>query len=503
MLQSAGSLFFGLALAAAFAIPSETFARDSLEKRLEDFRRNPRQLLESIPEKTRVGHRRRIPIFTKAQIASRDFIIAKNKQRTVLRGRSAIKSNDKPEDLVDDPDNLITTLEEMEKQNLTKAETPQQPWSDSYWPLFNGQIAFRYADPGFPVKSEDWKVKNDYMLGEGARVTNVDLLSPAEKYDLLVGDAGKSLMHEALSEGEQYYRASGKVEAWMGICNGWAPAAYMVERPANAVTVMAADGKTKITFNPADIKALNSLLWAMNSPQVRFIGGRCDQKHPKTDPNGRIKDQDCFDTNPGTWHQAIVNQIGVSKRSFTMDVAFDYEVWNQPLKGYSYTYFNPATLKPVKNLKDAVVDIRDVTNDKFANYRSKRSQYLVGISMNVSYVVETDPTDIKSNGPSDDELENVTYEYDLELDGNMNIIGGEWYENAHPDFLWTPGPNEKARTAADEILDSNGSARKRWDGSNPIPREWSEVAPRASESGTPVATIVEALVELSRRGQGR
>ena len=42
----------------------------------------------------------------------------------------------------------------------------------------------------------------------------------------------------------------------MGICHGWAPAAFMVQRPTKMVEVLAADGKTKIKFYPSDIKAL-------------------------------------------------------------------------------------------------------------------------------------------------------------------------------------------------------------------------------------------------------
>ena len=39
--------------------------------------------------------------------------------------------------------------------------------------------------------------------------------------------------------------------------------------------------------------------------------------------------------------------------------------------------------------------------------------------------------------PHEDKLKVVTYWYDLELDEDNNIVGGEWYTNRHPDFLWT------------------------------------------------------------------
>ena len=100
--------------------------------------------------------------------------------------------------------------------------------------------------------------------------------------------------------------------------------------PAKTVVVKNKDG-LEIPFYPSDIKGLGSLNFAKKRYPTRFIGGRCNTKGPQEDSNGRIIDQKCFDTNPGTWHQAVVNQIAISKRSFIMDATYDYEVWNQPV----------------------------------------------------------------------------------------------------------------------------------------------------------------------------
>src|SRR5262249_19903522 len=142
--------------------------------------------------------------------------------------------------------------------------------------------------------------------------------------------------------GEIFYKSLGKVEEWMGICDGWAAASYMLDRPTNAVKTVAVDG-TSLTFYPSDIKALASQLWAHPAPSrgYRSAGGRCYKKNPATDEYGRIVDQDCFDTNPGTLHLAVVNQIGVKERSFVFDATYDYEVWNQPMYAYFARYFNP------------------------------------------------------------------------------------------------------------------------------------------------------------------
>lgn len=480
-----------------FGVNASAADEAALLKRLQNFKQNPAQAMQQIPPKTTKGKGKPVAIFSKAQIAGRSFVAAKNKHRDALTGRSAFKSNDAPEKLVDFPEEMVTSIQAMDKK-LMKGEVKTQPWSDYYWALYNGQLAFRYADTKFPADSEDWKLKSDFLLSDNAGSAAVDNLSPAEKYDLLVGDTRKSLTHAALGEGGSYYRSAKKVETWMGICHGWAPAAYMLDRANKAVKVMAADGKTMITFFPADIKALGSLLWATNSPDTKFIGGRCNDKDPEKDKNGRVKDQDCFDTNPGAWHLAIVNQVGAKKRSFVIDATYDYEVWNQPVHSYEYTYFNPQSMEPRKTLKAAMVDIKEFKDDKFDKYRSARTKYVVGVSMNMKYVVETTPTQAKTDLPENDALTEVAYEYDLELDEDMNVIGGEWYTNLHPDFLWTPHPDGRAETAADEILDGNGASKKKWDGKSALPREWAEVAPRASEAGSPLATIVEALIKLSR-----
>jgi hypothetical protein len=85
----------------------------------------------------------------------------------------------------------------------------------------------------------------------------------------------------------------------------------------------------------------------------------------------------------------------------------------------------------------------------------------------------------------------VDYFYDLELDGSGKIIGGEWYLNKHPDFLWTPAPGLHATTPADAF------ATGTWDAGQPVPESWRSAAVRASADGLPLARIVERLIALA------
>jgi hypothetical protein len=289
-------------------------------------------------------------------------------------------------------------------------------------------------------------------------------------------------------------QTAGKVESWMGICDGWAAASYMLPRPTRSVTVLAANGGPKITFYPDDIKALASLLWASASTVSRFIGRRCTEKKPPTDANGRVLSADAFDTNPGTWHMAVVNQLGVAGRSLVMDATYDYEVWNQPVVGYEYRYFNPQAMRLAPTLKDATVTRSAYTRDRFEQYRSRDAASYVGIVMQVSYMVETEPKHRSSDGPSSDDANTVTYQYDLELDAADKIIGGEWFTGkAHPDFLWTPPPGARA-ISPDEAM-----ATGAWDAGQPLPDSWSRAGMSAAGGGMPLARIVDALIQFANQ----
>ncbi len=417
----------------------------------------------------------------------------------ILPGRAPYELSDRAERLVDRM--VHTDLASMEAAGLRESTLAESPWSDDYWGIYRGILGCRYADPRFPGSS-DWSENHAYVRDRPAPAIAatgdadaIDRLSPSEKYDLLIGDDAGTLTTKMWDEGRAYYERDGKVETWMGICHGWAAAAYMLPRPRSAVTVLAADGRTHVRFYPADIKALASLLWANTDTVSRFVGGRCNDKEPQRDEVGRVVSARCFDTNPGTWHMAVVNQIGACKRSFVLDATFDYEVWNQPVRGYSYRYFNPQLFRYVSTLEAATVPYGDFRRDWFRRYRSPAVASIVGIAMTLDYVVETTPSHATSDDQSRDEVNRVRYVYDLELDAQNKIIGGEWYTNRHPDFLWTPPPDGRARTAADAYATGD------WPEGQALPDTWRRAALRASEGyggAAPLARIVERLIELAR-----
>lgn len=413
-----------------------------------------------------------------------------------IPGKAPIEAGDRPENLVDNV--RFVDLGAMDKAGLRKAALAErgQPWSDDYWAIYLGCLGKRYADPEFPG-SEDWNENRDYVVRRPAHkiwtgsAAAIDLLSPSEKYDFLVGDDAGTLTGAMWAEGASYYRACGEVERWMGICHGWAPASYMLPRPSRPVTVRAPTG-SEVTFYPADIKALASLLWASANTVTRFIGGRCNDKNPATDEIGRVISAKAFDTNPGTWHLVVVNQIGGAGRSLVMDATYDYEVWNQPVAGYQYRYFNPQTMKLAATLRDATVTRAQYTRDRFKKYRSRDAASYAGIIMQVRYMVETDPEQRDSDAPANDAVNTAIYKYDLELDGEGRILGGEWFTGkCHPDFLWTPPADARAISPAEP------HATGTWEAGQALPQSWRKAGVSAASRGMPLAKIVEALIRLS------
>lgn len=186
--------------------------------------------------------------FTREQVEAGQFVAARDAFRKDIldmqaasAARAPFEANDRAENLVDDF--AYPSLSAMDRNHLTSAELPVSPWSDDYWALYLGVLGWRYADPAFPAAA-DWKANYDYVAAHSpARILAsgdagaIDRLSPAEKYDVLVGDDSFTLTRQMWNEGRTYYDRYGRVESWMGICHGWAPAAYMLDRPRSAFRV--------------------------------------------------------------------------------------------------------------------------------------------------------------------------------------------------------------------------------------------------------------------------
>ncbi|MGZ3773638.1 MAG: hypothetical protein ACXVCY_06550 [Pseudobdellovibrionaceae bacterium] len=454
----------------------------------------------TIPTKFR-DRSMRIPIsnethFTFRDIYNRDYVDVKNQEWSACHKKKSSNfalSRDSIPMFIESP-LQFKTLEEIESLHLTSGTVQVQPWSGDYWAYAAGILGARFRDQEF-VFLYDWQKRFDLISSYPASKVlavqgqmGVKLLSPSEKYDLVVGDDSGNFTASMWAQGKKYNDAYGSVESWMGICHGWAPAAIMEPRPEKTIEVSSFDEKWKVQLNPSDIKGLTSYSWATNNFQAMTLGSRCNKKNPARDENGRLKDPECFDINPATWHLVVTHLVGLSKRSFVMDATYDYEVWNQPVMGYSYTYFNPQTRKPQNNLQEALVTRESFTSDRFSKYRSAQASSFVGISMKVGYVAETMSNEMDTDSPLQDAVRWVQYDYDLELDSAGKIIGGEWYIEAHPDFVWIPKKGERPYSQLDRSLSVQ------WVGPR-VPEEWAKAARMEAVSGSILNAISEGLLQ--------
>ena len=224
---------------------------------------------------------------------------------------------------------------------------------------------------------------------------------------------------------------------------------------------------------------------------------------------GVIIEEECQDTNPGTFHVILTNKLK-RQESFVFDATYDFEVWNQPVTSYSVRFFNPRTYTKVsasgsvkKQINRAIVNKSSFTNDKFKNFRSLKAKTIVGVVNTVRYISETDP---KQGKPYRDDVVSVDYIYDLELDSEGKIVGGEWYSNRHPDFIWTNRAGARPLTNIDKFLAERSlSYDGRPDSLKKIiefGKDGKSVAQLSSagfngESPTPLAAVIDGLLKIA------
>ena len=508
--------FRKLPIAIMMGISTIAYAQSetSLDKFLKEFHENPKATMDKIPEKKQVsGTEVKDSQFSNADIQSKSFVEKKDKLRNKLmksaskrsrlfRPFSEYQGNDNPRYILDNASYFIDNINAIDAKNISSYRLTFQPWSGAYWPLYKGSITNRYSEnlPDMEINEYANYILNQKPANSLVQEGRTDYLSPAEKYDLLMGDPNYSLTNTIIADAQSY----GKFEGWEGICHGWAPAAYMHNRPSRTVNLTNAAG-TKIRFFPSDIKALSTILWANLSAPTKFIGGRCNQKDPAMDANGRITSQECFDTNPGSFHLTLINQLGLNNRSVVIDATYDFQVWNQPLVGYSYTYLNPQTGRTGNTAQEVAIPRSQFTRDKFPAYRSNYAAKIVGVQTRIEYIGETSPSSAPKDSARRDNVVSVEYIYDLELDSSNRIMGGEWYQNAHPDFMWTPTGNADVATG---LVPSSTTASYnyniyKWNEkpTRPDP-EWSMYSPYAAQRKVPLENIVRSLVAWSSVDDG-
>jgi hypothetical protein len=405
----------------------------------------------------------------------------------------------------DDPDTLSSKVKLERNAQVLNDKTPKhillkaQPWANGMWKMNSGLIAVRYAETRF-IQQNDFQSRMSYIQKNSAqsilqiadshdRARKLDQLSPAEKYDLLVGDNQGTLTESQWSEGRKFFESKTLAD-WMGICEGSAAASVMYPEPKHEVDLKLASGD-HLHFHIMDIKALEALLWSSYNVHIAISGGRCKTLNPSEDENGVITDENCFDGNPGSFYIAVLNFLGLEKRPFFINRVKAIEVWNVPVVGYEVSYYNLKTGHYTSGLKDAIVPIEQIpANDKFRKYRSSQTKSVVGvyltIQMAMGRTIHRDQTASTVNTQA-------TYKLDLELNEAGEIVGGEWHQEDHPNFMWQVDRDFKPESIGDALLGDNTT----WDGGI-VPASWLESVRQSSRLNQPMDLIVKKLVELSQ-----
>ncbi len=504
-------LFIALIQTLPLSLSASEFSQKRLQEFFKDFENDSYSAMAKIPVK--YNHQGRkvsgSKYFSVDEISHNDFLDQKDELRSHLcRGSSAGEPCQKSFATIFQAmgpsgqisyfleNSKIVEINALSDPKFASGKPLQQPWSGDYWPTYRGGIAARYADASFP-KEYQWKDYDTFftkMLKETnyREIKELDTLSPAEKYDLLIGDSKLNLTQYSIQNSKLSVDEKGEIEGWFGLCHGWAPASFMMKRPIYPVEVKL-DETRNLKFFPDDLKALTTLLWANGKPSSHFVGGRCNQKNPKRDLSGRVIDNDCWDVNPATFHLIMLNQMGADQRSLVMDATYDYEVWNQPISSYSIQYYNPQTKKTDPDWKNNLINTLEYTKDPFKKFRAPQTAKIIGVQMSLAYVVERNANHQEVDTEKDDNLMHVDYYYDLEINAAGEIVGGEWYQNAHPDFLWSPGWNSVAQVPGEVRLTTP------WNGDQELPQEYKDLGVRASAVGLPLNKILSTLIERSQK----
>jgi hypothetical protein len=427
---------------------------------------------------------------------------------------------------------VVVNVDQIDNRGLMQAELPNRPWSSTYWPDNTGSVAWPYGPHNLLIASS-WKINRPYVANREGLHRNVlslsqqeiDDMSPAEKYDVLMGDANFTFTNQVVARIDQLGTVN-LLSTWSGVCHGWSPASLTLDRPQHGVTMYSPLGR-QVTFYPADIKALASFLWGTSfssgeaQDYVKVEGWEC-QTGGKTNRHGRLVDPRCFDPNPGFFHLVMINQIGINQRGFVMDRSNRAEVQNQPTYKYEAKYYNVADKHGSAgvSLGDAKIFYSANLDDPYRNYRSKKTVYLLGVEATLWYGMENTPDHSWTDGPENDKTGSLTIRYDLELDASDNVVGGEWreYKDAptlfeqvaykHPDIMWLVPPKVSVWTPGDLEI------RSPWNGNGAPPADWQRAAKTSDMrkygdhvrghdftrlAPQPLAKVIDVLISKARQ----
>ena len=261
------------------------------------------------------------------------------------------------------------------------------------------------------------------------RQRQIDQLSPAEKYDLVVGDLDAHFTRAVWAEVDQQF-AHGTAPGWLGLCDGSSSASVLFTEPAHSVRVPSRLAGVAVSFDVGDLKSL--LAFSMTTyvaKDLSIFGQRC----VGMDADGH----DCIGINPASLHELLL-EMGENPQNFPymiIDRSPKTSIWNAALLSASFSYYDPTTNTAVSNIaSENKVDVSAYKAPAGSPGWAPGTKYLL-FAATVLHLADT-RTAVAYNDSAPMSSMDLTLDYVLELDEHLHLLGGEWLTPEHPGFIW-------------------------------------------------------------------
>ncbi|WP_298541890.1 hypothetical protein [uncultured Aquimarina sp.] len=279
------------------------------------------------------------------------------------------------------------------------------PWGGYYMPLLNGGIATR------------WQISDTYHPKSNSLLTwdevkkmsqdEISKLSPSEKMDIYMGNKDFAITKNELTRrGPE----RSNVESWEGFCNGIRLAGAMLPEPKHSVTVKSkSPDNIFIRFDKADLKALGGAVYYYTEYYASL--GENNKRKPDA----------------GQFDILLRYMLGYNKRPFFMDIKKGEEKWNETIVGYERKIIKEENHQENTNktitIRTVLYLLGEIGFDEMNSYTSTEIE-------NKKYVGKW------------------VYNYTLEVNGNDEIIEGDWKKDSEttnlfsayfPDYVWFGG----------------------------------------------------------------
>lgn len=386
-------------------------------------------------------------------------------------------------------------LRTLDLRSHRSARSSITPWSDVSWKANKGLIAERLTDPRYQ-RLNGWKAKRDFLrtyhprwvLRQPGRDRDdwIASLSPAEKYDLLLGVLEGGLTDQISEFLDRNLAGKKQFPSWWGLCEGAAASSIYYPEPTRAVVLRSEAFGVDIPFYATDIKGLATMLWSRFNTDLRI---------PESGQQCANTEDTCFDANPASFHASLHHFLDLHPGMLVGEMDPTPVVWNFPIVAYSEQYYRPdrGAARGAKSLAEAALSAgswRDPRRGK----RAPGTAYVVGVRMSVSYGVNQ-PHHPPFEGSESRKINTRVLDYELELDSSWNMIGGEWVSGSHPDLLWSIPKGSLPNSAGDFLISPSEATPDSM-----IPKSWSAAAKISAQKMSPLRRVVELLVKKSAKG---